>query len=296
MVKKILLLLLVVILVGVYWFFKGFVQQRFVDAATIQNPNLETIINIAHRGASGHAPENSMAAFIKALEMHSDMIELDIHLSEDGQAVVIHDASLERTTSGKGLVEHYSMSELQELDCGSWFDPAFSGERIPSLKDVLALVNGKAILLIEIKRGKEKVYEGLGRAVVDDIRQAGAEDWCIVQAFDSYYILEVNEYAPDIETQKLIVQQLDVLPMYADIKMQFGWPDTGIQISALNSYYKFLTRRRVEKRHQKGYKTFVYTVNEEKDMIKMINLGVDGIITNYPDRLHKLKQQSAISR
>jgi glycerophosphoryl diester phosphodiesterase len=295
MIKKILLVVLIVILLGIYWFFKGFVQQRFVSTEVENIEQARSVKVVAHRGASGYAPENSMAAFLLALEMKAGIIELDVHQSEDGEAIVIHDYSLDRTTNGTGLVENYTANELQEMDNGSWYGDQFSTERVPTLLQVLEKIDGKAIMLIEIKRGSGKVYADLGKRVVDVIREVNGESWCVVQAFDSHYIREVNAYAPDIETQKLIVQQLDLFPYYTDIKNQLGQPDDGIKVTAINSYYPFLTRRRVAHRHKKGYQTFVYTVNSEEDMIKMINLGVNGIITDYPDRLMQL-QTKVISK
>ncbi|MEM7550260.1 MAG: glycerophosphodiester phosphodiesterase family protein [Bacteroidota bacterium] len=289
MIKKIILVIIVLGLIAYYWFFKGVIQQKFISDE-IENPErLKKVLNIAHRGASGYAPENTISAFIKALDFRPDMIELDIHMSSDGEAIVIHDATLERTTNGEGLVVEKTLSELKKLDAGSWYGGSFSGESIPELGEVLDRINGQSILLIEIKRGENGVYRGLGKKVVDIIDSRKARPWCIVQAFDSNYIKEVNKYAPGIKTQKLIVQNLDWLPLYVDVKFQTGAPDDDIEIEALNSYYKFLTRSRVDSRHNAGYETYVYTINDEPTMKKLINMGVDGIITNYPDRLLNLK-------
>lgn len=290
MIKKILLTILVIILIGVYWFFKGMIQQRFIPTDTIDTTNLQKVEIIAHRGASGYAPENSLAAFQLAMEMKADIIELDVHMSKDGEAIVIHDATLDRTTSGKGAVSAYSAKELVQLDNGSWFHEKFGKERVPTLHQVLNMISGRNVMLIEIKRGQEGPYDGLGRRVVDIIRSVDGEPWCVVQAFDSHYIKEVNNYAPDIETQKLIVQQIDWIPLYADTKFQWGDALDGIEVTALNSYYKFITRNRVKNRKSRGLKTYVYTVNTKEEMIKMVNIGVSGIITDFPDRLHKLKQ------
>jgi len=290
MIKKILLAILIIILIGVYWFFKGMIQQRFISTDTIDPINLQKVEIVAHRGESGHAPENSIAAFQMAMDMKADLIELDVHMSSDGEAIVIHDATLERTTNGTGTVNDYSAEELVALDNGSWFDEKFRDERIPTVSQVWKTINGRSVMLIEVKRGLNGPYEGLGKRVVDIIRSVDGESWCIVQAFDSHYIKEVNNYAPDIETQKLIVQQLDWIPLYADIKFQWGYSLEGIEVTALNSYYKFITRNRVDNRKSNGLKTYVYTVNSEEDMIKMVNIGVTGIITDFPDRLYKLKQ------
>jgi glycerophosphoryl diester phosphodiesterase len=288
--KKFLIGVPVLILFVLYWMFKGMVQQPFIDIEKPNMNNLRKVELVAHRGASGYAPENSIAAFQLALDYKADIIELDVHQSKDGEAIVIHDATLERTTNGTGSVVDFPTSELIQLDNGTWFNPEFSNERIPTLDSAIKLINGQCILLIEIKRGKEEIYEGLGKRVVDLIHANRANSWCIVQAFDSDYIREVNGYDPSVNTQKLIVSDLDLFPAYTDYKFQWGWIASGLDITALNSYHKLLTRSQVESRHKNGWKTYIYTVNDPSIMKKMINMGVDGIITDYPDRLIELKR------
>lgn len=106
---------------------------------------------IAHRGASGYAPENTIAAFDLAVKMNADMIELDVQLTKDRQIVVIHDDRVDRTTNGSGFVKDFTLEELQKLDAGSWYGPAFQGERIPTLEAVLKRYHKKIGLLIELK-------------------------------------------------------------------------------------------------------------------------------------------------
>lgn len=113
-----------------------------------RNETNRTWINIAHRGASGYAPENTMAAFEKALEMGADLLELDVQLSTDGHVVVIHDYTVERTTDGQGKVEDLTLEESRKLDAGAWYRPEFKGEVIPTLEEVLEHVGGRIGLLI----------------------------------------------------------------------------------------------------------------------------------------------------
>ncbi len=109
---------------------------------------------LAHRGASAYAPENTMAAFKKAIEMNADGIELDVHLSKDGYIVIIHDERVDRTTDGKGEVKDFSLDELKKLDAGSWFSDEYKGEKIPTLEELLSLIKNTEIYLnIEIKAG-----------------------------------------------------------------------------------------------------------------------------------------------
>jgi glycerophosphoryl diester phosphodiesterase len=115
---------------------------------------------IAHRGASGSAPENTLAAIELAIANKADMIEIDIHQTKDGKLVVIHDDKLDRTTTGKGKINELTLEEIKKHDAGSWFNTSFSNEKVPELKEVLELINGKCKLLIEIK-GKPSDYSGL---------------------------------------------------------------------------------------------------------------------------------------
>ena len=141
-----------------------------------------TVIVLAHRGYSAKAPENTMAAFELALAVGADGIELDVHMTRDGEIVVIHDDTLDRTTNGKGPVSDQTMAELRELDAGSWFSPEFAGERIPTLKLVLELIKDKDVLLnIEIKTGLG--FQQLNEELVPlfgPIRSLGAHDHLVV--------------------------------------------------------------------------------------------------------------------
>jgi len=126
-------------------------------------------VNIAHRGASAYAPENTFSAFDKALSLGVDQVELDVHFSEDGHIVVIHDDNLDRTTNGSGPVSAHSLAQLRSLDAGSWFGPEYGGERIPSLGEVLERYKGRLYLHIEIKAQ----VEGLTQRTVDLVRGYG---------------------------------------------------------------------------------------------------------------------------
>ena len=114
------------------------------------------VLVVAHRGCSGRAPENTIAAFEMALEQGSDMIECDVRLTKDEEVVVFHDRALDRTTNGKGPVEQRTLEELKRLDAGSWFSSKFSGERIPTLSEVLHLLEGRAFLNIELKTDSDR--------------------------------------------------------------------------------------------------------------------------------------------
>ena len=125
---------------------------------------------VAHRGASAYAPENTLAAFRKAIELGADVLELDVHQSIDNQLVVIHDGTVDRTTSGKGTVKDCTVAALKQLDAGSWFSPQFSGERIPTLEEVFGSTPDSINLLIELKAGSDE-YPGIEGRLVDMIHR-----------------------------------------------------------------------------------------------------------------------------
>jgi len=282
------------------WLFYGF--RSIPEVSTIENRDCKVI---AHRGASGHAPENTMSAFRKAVEMDVDMIELDVHLSKDGEVIVFHDATLDRTTNGSGLVKDYSLAELKKLEAGSWFSAEYEGEPIPTLSEVLAYLTevrkeGKNIeLLVEIKNGKNILYEGIERKVLDLLwpLNEGSEWWCTVQAFDTEYLLSAQAYINqqeksgrkfDGELHKLVFTDFSPLPLFIDYKFRWGYPNHSGYFQAVNPYFKSLTEGKVSSQQVRGNKVFTYTVNQEEDMKKVLAMQVDGIITDYPDRLNAL--------
>lgn len=245
---------------------------------------------IAHRGASGHAPENTLSAFKKAMDIGVDYIELDIHLSKDGEVIVIHDATLDRTTNGKGPVIEKTLAELQPLDAGSWYGDAFKGEPLPTLRQVLEQVNGQTKILIEIKSPSKGLYAGIEQKTLDLIKEYNAYAWCEMQSFHP----QVVENWLAIDTQ-VTVYQLTVGAMagisYDD---QVRWGNgigAGGRVAGINPSKKFARAKYIKKLQQAGYVCFVWTVNETEEMHELMRKNVDGIITNYPDRLKKLIEE-----
>jgi glycerophosphoryl diester phosphodiesterase len=165
-------------------------------------------IIIAHRGASKHAPENTIAAFRKALELGAEGIELDVHLSADGHLVVIHDEKVDRTSNGNGWVKEKTLEELKALDFGSWFTQEFKGEAIPTLDEALELLQPwTGIINIEIKGGSI-LYPGIEKEVVKKIEKFKLEDKMIISSFNHYSLVEVKKLNPKIKTGILYVSGL----------------------------------------------------------------------------------------
>ncbi|HHL52343.1 MAG TPA: glycerophosphodiester phosphodiesterase [Flammeovirgaceae bacterium] len=257
--------------------------QLFIPAGSVSTDR-QTLM-IAHRGASGVAPENTLASFAKALDQGADMLELDIHLSRDGIPVVIHDATLERTTNGHGRVVEYDLAALKQLDAGSWFASEYAGEHIPTLDEVLTLVNGRAPVIIEFKWDKEEgYYPQMAAKVAAIIRAHQASGWCWVQSYEQRYLDEMYRLLPEVPLVKCFIGVWSgPLGFYYDTGFHWGNYRPANYLKGLNLYYRTLTRSQVARLHQAGLQVWSYTVNDPKNMNRQVNLGVDGIITNYPE-------------
>jgi glycerophosphoryl diester phosphodiesterase len=144
------------------------------------------IMVIAHRGASGYAPENTVSAFKKAIMMKADMIEFDVHLTKDGKVVLMHDKTVDRTTDGKGKVKEMTLKELKKLDAGLWFDKKFKGEKIPTLEKVLKKFKGKILFNIEIKS------EGTEEEIVRLIKKYKLEKDVMVSSFNHQFLKKIK--------------------------------------------------------------------------------------------------------
>jgi len=242
-------------------------------------PQRDAFIITAHRGASGWAPENTLAAFSKAIEMGSDYSELDVRLSKDGVVVLSHDDSLRRTTKEPGAVRDYTLAELKRFDAGSWFGAEFAGEQIPTLQEVMRLVKGKMKLNIEVKitRAEPEVAQ----KVIEVIRAEQFDKECMITSFDQATIEKVAELAPDIPIGFIFTEKTTV-DVFAG-----KWPILSVRYSAVDADF-------IAKARQAGKKIHVWTVNDEKMMRELIDLKVDGIITNYPDRLKKVLTEAPI--
>ncbi len=243
-------------------------------------------LNWAHRGASGHAPQNTLAAFLLAAEMGADGIELDVHLSADGQVVVIHDDTVDATTNGRGRVSAMTLAELKALDAGSWFDPRFAGERIPTLQEVFEAVGQRLLINVEIK--VEAGYHPFAQEAetVRLIKDNNLVERVIVSSFSLASLRRVRRLDPHIALGLLYARvETPFLPTVARL--------LGVRFEALHPEFSLVNARYVEKARQHGLPVNAWTVNEVEHMRRLIDLGIDGIITNYPDRLCSLLSGNA---
>ncbi len=238
---------------------------------------------IAHRGASGHAPENTMAAFRLADEQGADAIELDAKLSADGVIVIHHDATLDRTTSGSGPLNQQSWSDLRNLDAGSKFDNRFAGERIPTLRQVLEELGGKLLINIELTN-YVRPWDRLPELAAELVIGFGLEKRILFSSFNPVALKSVKKQAPEIPAGLLLLPQE---PFWIRRLLRSIIPH-----EALNLQTKLVTPQIVESEHAKGRPINVWTVNEEQRMREMIEIGVDGLITDFPDIASEVLQQT----
>jgi glycerophosphoryl diester phosphodiesterase len=237
------------------------------------------ITRIAHRGASGEglAPANTLAAFRKAIEIGTDAVEMDVHLSRDGHVVVCHDETLDRTTDRRGAIKNLTLSEIKQADAGSRFDPAFAGERILTLKETLDLIRGEAFALIEIKP------EDITREVVRTVEEQDAVDRVVLQSFHKEVVREIGLLNPDIRKALLIGFRALELRRIRAVQLVQRTTEVGADILAIS--YNAATPELVRELHRRDLALYVWTVDEPEELKRMIRIGVDGIISNYPDRL-----------
>lgn len=239
---------------------------------------------MAHRGFSGRFPENTRRAFMEAIALgQCDGFESDVHLSADREPVVIHDAVLERTTNGKGPVRNLTFGQLAELDIGSWFDPLFKDERIMHLDELLALVIEYDLALnLELKNG-EVFYPGMERIVIDHIRRMKAEKRVFLSSFNHISMKQCKAIDGDIQTGLLYSHPLLEAEKYA----------AAHGVDALHPKYTCLGFEAdlAERSRRAGLKVNTWTVNDEEAMRFCVRLGVDGIISNYPDVLASVMKE-----
>ena len=228
---------------------------------------------IGHRGASADAPENTIAAFELALEQGADGIELDVHLSADEQPVVIHDFTLERTTDGAGPVSDHRVRELKRLDAGGWHDRRFRGQRVQTLQEVLERFRDRARFWIELKGGST-LYPGVEERVVSMIEIYDVVDRVLVQSFDHVAIARVRTLNREIPVGALVAQApLD--PALLDRET----------VSAICPGAHVLSAPLLREIQGAGLACYVWTVNEPAQMDRLVEWGVNGIITDRPGLL-----------
>jgi glycerophosphoryl diester phosphodiesterase len=231
---------------------------------------------IGHRGYRARFPENTLASFSSAMAAGADMIELDVTLSRDRKVVVIHDDTLNRTTSGFGPVQQAMLQELKRLDAGSWFDSSFAGESLPTLEEVLILVGGKILINVEIKSSAwESGFPGdaIERQVIDLIIRHDLVNSTLVSSFHPGFLENIANMA--VHPEIAFITDRSTPPDTLNICKRLG-------VFSWHPHYSSLEQRHIDRAHAQGIHVFPYTVNAIEDMMRLADMGVDGIITDDP--------------
>lgn len=221
------------------------------------------VLLIGHRGAAGHCPENTLISFRRALDLGCDMVELDVRLCRSGELVVIHDDTVDRTTDGEGKVADLDLTEIKDLDAGK-------GQKVPTLEEVLDLVKGGCSTNIELK-GPDTAGP-VGRILAE--RGIGPED-VLISSFMPTELYDIHSSFPGFRVGYLI----DADPSGAEdfVKELGGY--------SVHPRFDLISDHHIGACHDLGLKVFVWTVNKKEDMRRMVRLGVDGIITDHPERV-----------
>lgn len=227
---------------------------------------MSNFLCIGHRGARGHAPENTLLSIDTGMRLGADMIEFDVQRCQD-KLVVIHDPRLERTTSGTGRVDQVRFDYLRSLDAGK-------GQQVPTLQEVLALIEARLPLNIEIKSAR-----GTGALVAAAVRDALADGWTagqfLVSSFHLPELYEFKQMAPEVPVAALVCG------------VPLDWAACAVELgaSALNISAEFADERLIQDAHARGLKVYAYTVNHPEDITALRAAGLDGVFTDYPDRV-----------
>jgi glycerophosphoryl diester phosphodiesterase len=247
-----------------------------LDCEGFQLKRVPAPLLIAHRGGAAEAPENTLAAFRHAIALGIRWFELDVQMSRDGELVVIHDETVDRTTGGRGSVASLTLEELRRLDAGSWFGPEFKGERIPTLREVLELcASHDTGVFIELK--SPHLYPGIEEKVASllaEMRIQGASDiWCI--SFDPQSVARL----------RALDASLPLGQLYYPGAHDFS--DPGGTVQATLPFYQNAAQHpeQIASTHRAGKQVVVWTVNTGADMRRMADLGVDGIVSDHPSML-----------
>ncbi len=242
----------------------------------------------AHRGFAARAPENTLPAFALAIEVGADGIEFDVQMTVDGELIVIHDDTLDRTTDGSGQVAHQTLHDLRRLDAGSWFAPEFAGVRVPTLDEVLALAVEApypVMLNLELKYG-DTPYPALEFRAWERVSAYGLGARTIVSSFYHEPLRRLKRAHAEAETALLYQDGLVDPWLYAHY----------LGAGALHPYYKSVTAEQIAQIRQQGVKVRVYTVDDEDDLRRFCRWGVDAVITEHPDLALRISSASTLSR
>jgi glycerophosphoryl diester phosphodiesterase len=244
---------------------------------------------IAHRGASALAPENTLAAFRKAMELRADALEIDVRQTKDGHFIVMHDASVDRTTTGKGNVADMTFEELRRLDAGSSFDASFAREKIPTLEEVLTILDSTTLLIAELKGASDD--GSTERKLVDIIRRSDKQKQVILKSFEKEVLDRFKSLSPEMPRLFVYAFRIPWLSLVVGTRLMSG-SVFDVDCEYLQAHWLLLSESFTKAAQAKGFTVIAWGINDEADMREAIRYGVDGIETGKPDVLRKIIQEN----
>ncbi|MCU0238425.1 MAG: glycerophosphodiester phosphodiesterase [Pyrinomonadaceae bacterium] len=289
------ILLAFILILGITYVYLASQIGEKADEKAIFKKNNSSVLVFAHRGGGGLYPENTLEAFKFSADLGVDVLELDVHLTTDGKLVVLHDSTVNRTTNGNGKVKELTLAELKNLDAGYQFSTdngqtfPFRNKniKIPTLEEIFDALPDKNFN-IEPKQSEPSMIKPL----CDTLRERKATERVIIGSFRQQVLDEFRQICPEVATSAspsealkfLFYQKIGLAETYSP-KMQ------ALQVPESLGSFKAVTKDFVESAHKSNLQVHVWTINETVDMQRLIDIGVDGIMTDYPDRLLEITKQ-----
>ena len=244
---------------------------------------------ISHRGANKIAPQNTLPAFRKSIDFHADGFETDVHLTLDGVPVLCHNYSVDDTSNGKGLITAKTLEELKKLDFGAYFHRAYKGTKIPSLDEFLNLCKTASlkILNIEIKPPQNGDYS-IVKMTIDAVKEKGLFDRLIISSFDPIVLTTCKDVEPQCKTGFLYSPKSPGFIRFFGKEIDFA---KCIGANALHPFQWLVDKKLVEKAHENGMMVNPWTVNNERDITRLVKIGVDSVITDVPKDARRIISQ-----
>ena len=268
---------LIIILALLVYLTLPFLPSLFVGRG-YDDSDLKRMQIVGHRGGASLGPENTLNCIERGMKAAADAIEVDIHLTKDGQLLVCHDQTVDRTTNGKGRICDLTLAETRQLRIVD-ADGQLTDEHLPTLDEVLTLVGGRCQLLVEIKR-TGTLYQGIEQKTVDEIRRHDAQAWVVMQSFNDDVLENLHAIDPKLRLEKLLVAKLPGLPVIIDVGLSVFNFDKYRHVASFNVYNRALSQSFINEVHAHGKEVKAWTL---EDVASAPAWPVDGIITNRPD-------------
>jgi len=250
----------------------------------MQITSFTKFIVIGHRGAKGYAPENTLPSFEKGLECKADMIEFDVRLTKDARIIIMHDATVDRTTNGTGFVSSLTLKQIKSLDAGAWFSPEFKGTKVPTLQETIACIKGKAKFDIEIKKDPHS-GKAIEEKLVNEILKNNILNDTIIVSFDLLSLKKIKKIEPHLRVGFLFFQNYGFERGLREI-LSIGGEEVHPEYPCLNIHL-------ISRAHRNGILVRAWNPNDEEEMNKLIKMGVNGIGTDFPDITRALVDSSS---